>query len=219
MKKAFYLISLVSVLFVTLSGPAFALGMGFFGTLEGGSGDDWEIESPNGVSRDDYDSDVGRLGVGFVLDTAVAKDKLFNYRLNAALLGLDIELDNPNITGKGEAELVGLAFDNTFGFGVLRSEKVRLWLGPRVRVGFYVGDTDDFSTSQDDDVAVAEFGVGGAFGANFHVGPTVSLGLETGFMISGYAGEIETRAGNWDIEGSTASLFLNGVVLFRLSGD
>ena len=210
---------LVGFLVAAMSGNAVAAGLGFFGTLEAGTGEDWELEAPNGPSNDDYEADTGRFGIGFVFDTAVAKDKLFNYRLNAALVGLNVDLEHDYFLSEGDADLVGLVFDNTFGFGVLRRESVRLWIGPRVRVGFYTGDTDDFTTSGDNDVTAAEFGVGGVFGANFHVSPTVSLGVETGFMISGYAGEIETAFGDWDIEGGTGSLFLNGVVLFRLSGD
>jgi len=212
MKKLF-LLSLFGILFATMSGNAFAAGLGFFGTFEGGSGDDWEIDTNSQGSLKDIDSDVARFGVGFVFDTAVAKDKLFNYRLNAALVGVDIELTHDLFPDKADVDLVGLALDNTFGFGVLRTEKVRLWIGPRVRVGFYVGDVEE------DDVTAAEFGIGGALGANFHVSPTVSLGVETGFMYSGYAGEVETDFGDFDIEGTTGSLFLNGVVLFRLSGD
>jgi len=213
MRKLF-LLSLVGLLFATMTSNAFAVGMGFFGTLEGGSGDDWELEAPGGSTFGDLDVDVGRFGVGFVFDTAVAKDKLFNYRLNAAIVGVDLELTSDRFPGdNADVDLVGLALDNTFGFGVLRSEKVRLWIGPRVRVGFYTGDVED------DDVTAAEFGIGGVFGANFHVSPVVSLGVETGFMISGYAGEVETSFGDIDIEGTTGSLFLNGVVLFRLTGD
>jgi hypothetical protein len=214
--KKYVLLSLVSVLLMAFSGNVFAVGLGFSGTLEYGDGN-WELETQSDQTLYDDDGDVGRFGVGFVFDTAVAKDKLFNYRLNATVTGLNVELDN---TGGAEAELVGLVVDNTFGFGVLRNEKVRLWVGPRVRVGFLAGDTDDFDINGESDVAVFEFGVGGAFGANFHVGPTVSLGLETGVMLSGYAGEIEgTTLGDLDVTGGSLGFFLNGVVLFRLGDD
>ena len=58
-------------------------------------------------------------------------------------------------------------------------------------------------------------------GANFHVGQAVSLGVETGVMFSGYGGTVDTnRAGvEYDLTGSSANLFLNGVVMFRLRND
>ena len=213
MKKLIFL-TLIIVPFVASHGSAFAAGLGFFSTAEIGTGE-FEIEDSFGNELYDDDGDTARLGIGFVFDTAVARDKLFNYRLNVSVVRLDIELDD---VFNSEAELAGVAFDNTFGFGVLRTEKVRLWVGPRIRLGFYGGDADSFS-GNDDDVTAVDFGVGGALGANFHVGPAVSLGFETGVMISGYGGEIETGFGDLDLVGGATSLFLNGVVLFRLSGD
>jgi len=205
---------LMFLLLAFSGGSAFALGLGFYGTVQGGGGN-WELENQSGVKFYDDDGDTGRLGIGFALDTAVARDKLFNYRLNVGLERFDIDFDN---SGGTTGEFLGLAVDNTFGFGVMRTEKVRLWIGPRVRVALYGGDYDNDSTV---DIGLFEFGVGGVFGANFHVGPTVSLGFETGVMFSGYGGEVETNfAGvEYDLTGSSANLFLNGVVMFRLRND
>ena len=128
MRKLIY--GLVLLLLTLSGGRAFALGLGFYGTVQGGSGS-WELENQSGFTFYDDDGDTERFGIGFTLDTAVARNKLFNYRLNIGPERFDIDFDN---SGGATAELYGLAADNTFGFGVMRTEKVRLWAGPRVRI-------------------------------------------------------------------------------------
>ncbi len=202
----------IVVMLTFAQGNAMALGLGFYGSLQAGEGD-WEFENNFGPDDNFDGGDLTRLGFGFVLDTAVLKDRLFNYRLDIGFERFDADLGDTPVT----AELVGIAADNSFGFGVLRTEKVRLWLGPRVRVAAYGGD---FNNDASIDIALVEFGVGGVFGANFKVGPTVVLGVETGIMFSGYAGERENAFGvSNDFTGSSGNLFLNGVVLFRLGSD
>ena len=203
---------LIVALLTIAQGNAFALGLGFYGTLQAGEAD-WDFENITGPDTSYDGGDMTRLGFGFVLDTAVLKDKLFNYRLNVGFERFDADLGSTPIT----AELVGIAADSSFGFGVLRTEDIRLWVGPRVRVAAYGGD---FNNDSSIDIALIEFGVGGVFGANFKVGPTVVLGVETGFMFSGYSGERENAfSADTDFDGDSASLFLNGVVLFRLGSD
>lgn len=205
------LITIVALLTVA-HGNALALGLGFYGSLQAGEGD-WEFENLAGPDDNFDGGDLTRFGFGFVLDTAVLKDTLFNYRLDVGFERFDADLGGTSVT----AELVGIAADSSFGFGVLRTENVRLWVGPRVRVAAYGGD---FNNDSSIDIALVEFGAGGVFGANFKVGPTVVLGVETGFMFSGYTGEREDVLGiSRDFTGSSGNLFLNGVVLFRLGSD
>ena len=202
----------IIVLIAIVQGNAFALGLGFYGTVQGGEAD-WEFEDDFGRTINVDGGDMAQAGIGFALDTAVLKDTLFNYRLNVGLEGFEADLGSTSVT----AELGGIVADNSFGFGVMRTENVRLWLGPRVRLAVYGGD---FNLESSFDITLVEFGVGGVFGANFRVGPTVVLGIETGVMISGYSGIIEDNFGDTeDVTGNSASTFLSGVVMFRLGSD
>ena len=201
----------IVMLITVMQGNAFALGLGFYGAVQGGEAD-WEVENDFGPDLNFDGGDISKASIGFTLDTAVLKDTVFNYRLNVGPERFDADLGDTQFT----AELGGIAADNSFGFGVLRTENVRLWVGPRVRVAIYGGDFNDDSNV---DVALVEFGVGGVFGGNFGVGRTVALGFETGFMISGYAGIIDDGSEEPDFTGEGTSVFLNGVVLFRLGND
>ena len=58
----------------------------------------------------DYESD--RFGLGFVMDTNVAKDSLFNYRLEVGYQHSWREFDDFS----GEIESDGFTINNTFGF-------------------------------------------------------------------------------------------------------
>ncbi len=198
------------LVFLLLQGNAFAVGLGFYGTVQGGEGD-WE-EEDNGPDFEYDDGDTSRVGFGFTFDTAVLKDDVFNYRLNAGFEAFDADFVAGSFSDT--AELGGIAVDNSFGFGLLRTENVRLWAGPRVRVAIYGGE---FESNSGDDIVLFEFGVGGVIGANFKVGPTVAFAVETGVMFSGYGGGSEDRVGTgYDLTGDNSNLFLNGGVLFML---
>lgn len=136
-------------------------------------------------------------GFNFILDTAVAKDKVFNYRL-----GLGYEKETFDV---GTREVGRFALTNTFGFGVLRTEAVRLWLGPQI---FFAYGSDD--TYHDLDAGAAF-----VLGTNFAVGPVVSLGLELGYGIGFHRWEV----GRLDNDGLRNNFFLSGVLLFRIHDE
>ncbi|MDM7985818.1 MAG: hypothetical protein QUS13_00640, partial [Smithella sp.] len=71
------------------------------------------------------------LGAGFVLDTAVATDELFNYRLNVGWE--DSIADGTHFFKKGNANRVYAS--NTFGLGVFMNRYIRLWTGPQLDIG------------------------------------------------------------------------------------
>ena len=128
-----------------------AAGLGAFANISPGAAD-WEVDDA-GLELD-FEGDTRRLSFGFVMDTAPAQDRLFNYRLNVGLEAFEADWDDTCC----EMDLGGVAVDNTFGFGVLRTDSVRLWVGPRVRVGFYGGDLDPTG----EEIYLLELGGGGA---------------------------------------------------------
>ena len=117
----------------------------------------------------DSDIDFNTYAAGFSLDTNVAKNRLFNYRLNVGY--------------QWSSFSDGLSLDNVFGFGVLRNRHVRLWIGPSIRLGI-----DSINTSPLVDLMV---GGGPVVGVNFHTGNAGSAALTFGFQYL-YVGRINT---------------------------
>lgn len=192
-----------------------AIGLGLYGTWQGGAVD-WEFDDTDDSGFIfDYSGDTSGAGGGFVLDTAVARDKLFNYRLNIGIESLVADVDELAV----EMDLGGIAMDNTFGFGVLRKDSVRLWLGPRLRVGYFNGDVQP-EVAPNTDINLLEVGLGGVFGANFNIGSTVTLGLTTGYIYSGYGGIIEgVSDADVTLTGEGGKVLLSGVLIFRIGAD
>ena len=67
-----------------------------------------------------------------MFDTAVAQDKFFNYQLN---LGYD-EFTNKLPGSSRDLKLGGLMISNSFGFGIVRTDGFRLWMGPEIRLAW-----------------------------------------------------------------------------------
>lgn len=200
---------LLCSLFVT---DAMAIGIGFNLTGGGGSAD-WEVERdfwPYG--EDDDDVDVTRGGIGFIFDTTVAKNKLFNYRLNIGSEAVDYDTDY-----FGTFETKGWFMAHDFGFGIVRKKNLRIWAGPEVRLSFSQGELENNSNTE---LYMATFGVGPVLGLNLHFGKRVSLALKMGALSMGGGGYIENKTFGleWDITEEGSYSFVNVGVIFRL-GD
>jgi hypothetical protein len=107
--------------------PALALGFGAYFEYARGIG---QID----VGSFNLDRDSNVYAGGFALDTNVSRDSLFNYRLN---LGYEYTSRPdqlvPSLLGLGSSQN-GVSLNNMFGFGVYRSEHMRAWLGPSIRL-------------------------------------------------------------------------------------
>ena len=123
----------LSLLLMLATTPTLASGFGAFVEGISGSGD-VEIDWDNSGNQPPFDNDFSGGHFGFILDTNLARDSVFNYRLNVGLGALDAEDDFGTAL-----ELGGVTVDNTFGFGVVRSKSFRLWIGPQIRIGVYTG--------------------------------------------------------------------------------
>lgn len=196
--------------FVTLFfvSSASALGLGFYGSLGSGSGD-LEVDPEAGTDYE-FDTDNEHRSFGFVLDTAVAKDKVFNYRLQ---VGLDKWEEENSDTGD-KFEIDGFVVENDFGFGVVRRESFRLWLGPTLRIEYGEGIYND---NTDEEAAFFGIGVGPVIGVNFNFGRIFTLGLKSGYLFEGYGG-----AGKDLFEGdrytiSSRQIFINAAIIFRIN--
>ena len=136
------------------------------------------------TTYNDFDADASQFGINFIFDTNVSKNNIFNYRLN-----FGIEFFNHDFTYEysyydyyygmtfydyydGSFDGLRIVTDHTFGFGIVKSSVIRLWMGPNVRLGFIAGDN-------------AGITLGGGLtilGLNFNMGSVFTLALEAGYM-------------------------------------
>jgi hypothetical protein len=131
------------------------------------------------------------VGTGFVLDTAVASNDLFNYRLNA---GYDNVIDSGSpFFGGWSTHRITLS--NTFGIGLIRNKYIRLWAGPLVEFGCHLKkankrtygsfNTDaiiisDYSTN----IAMISLAFGAVVGLNINPGDLFTISFEVGLSTS-----------------------------------
>jgi len=215
MKKLYFIFSgLFVAAMILFSSPLMAVGLGVYLTGQGGS----YSCSPSDSTYDSFDLSTSEFGIGFVLDTTVAKDKIFNYRLN-------IELTNISATPEDGDSFSGVGFNifNTFGFGVVRKEKVRLWIGPQIGFGYFYADTtstyyssyygyESYTTSVDG----VRLSIGPMVGLNINLGPVVSLCFDTGFRVSSIFGGVDTYDEYIDFSGSGVEFVAHAGVIFRI---
>ena len=116
-----------------------------------------------------YSTDLGEygfLGAGLVLDSCLAKNQLFNYRLQ---LGYQKDLKYPDYpTHK-------ISMNNYFGFGIVRMKYFRWWLGPQLGLRYYILDSGNGTDNE------AGGNVGLVMGFNFNIGQVFTIGLDFGF--------------------------------------
>jgi len=168
----------------------------------------------NGTSTISYDEgyereiDIDHIGIGFVLDTKVASRGVFNYRLHLGFESAQY--------GELEDKFSRFALDNTFGFGIVQSKAVRLWLGPSIRLAY--------QTYSSESLNINSFGLGLApvLGLNINLGSVVSICPEFGFRFMFLGGEEEYDSYYYsDFESFTSTeryFFVNLALIFRI-GD
>jgi len=158
------------------------------------------------------------LRVGFTLDTAVARDRLFNYRLN-----LNYQRSWITVSALPQTfNYDGGEMENIFGFGVVRRPDLRWWVGPGLR---FSGGSDpitiitptqfsSFSASQ------IEAGVGIVTGVNLHRGDRISAGLTAGYYINWALFQINDGAADEpQYTGPMHRVSVGLTLLYRLGSD
>lgn len=196
MKRLMTLVLISGIVFLFSISNASAIGLGAYYQLGWGKAN-WKWDD-NGTAYNDSLDHRGRLP-GFVLDTNVAQDQVFNYRLQ-------LGLDQIKVAGGGKA--TGYVMDHIFGFGVVRNEFMRLWVGPQLHLSYY--DDADW----DSDFRLFGLGGGPAVGVNIHAGDTVSFCITNGFLLSSQLGE---AANGFDFSGYETLFYINFSVLFRIN--
>jgi len=142
-------------------------------------------------------------GFGVVFDSNIGKNSLYNYRLG---------LESVSMSRKdADFDLSRYNMIHTFGFGVLRKEMVRLWIGPRINIAYMTG-SGDFGYSE----TAVEFGIAPAIGVNVNLGSVVSLGLDLDYRFSTVGGSFSNDFGVDDsYAGSTTGMTARFLLMFR----
>lgn len=242
MKKTIFSFLLV-FMFVTLGlvTNAAAIGFGmYYNTMSGSS--DWDVDSDIGGDfmdyddSDDWDGDEETTSFGFVFDTNLARNELFNYRFELGLENSDVDLDIEfgDIDTEGTAELSGLVMTHDFGFGVFRTKDVRIWIGPEVKLSFLSGEIDVDGARLRDvdcDVNIFKFGLGPVAGLNFNIDPQLSLSIKVGVLLQNMTGEgdvditaydflgneVGHPSGDQEYEASDTYFFINFSIFYRMN--
>jgi len=189
-----------------------ALGIGVY--FSGGySYDKWETSTFHNLNK----ISLGYLnktmyGGGIILDTCAAKNEIFNYRLNVGIERYNIDplkntnlfdhFKNNNVTNSislKNVKIQRLGIINTFGFGILKRENFRLWIGPQLGFRYFWGISDHlnigfigiiyppkpgiyFFPYKGDLDFNNLFGIdiGAAIGCNFNFGELLTVSVEAG---------------------------------------
>lgn len=116
------IIAIASFAIIVFPCATHAVGLGVYGT-GGANFNTWE--SREGT----YSSQDFLYGGGLVIDSNVAKNAIFNYRFTCGYSQYRIK--DPQ-SGMIIDPFHRVGVGNIFGFGLLRTETVRFWLGPRI---------------------------------------------------------------------------------------
>ena len=199
-----------SLFFILSSSSAMAIGLGPYFNYEIGNMTLTDIDYGWYSDEDELDIDNRRIAIGFLLDTCTSQDSLFNYRLN---IGYGISNVEPDVDNSEDTDGGGFDMKHTFGFGVLRTSAVRLWIGPSIKL--YV----DAYSEDDVDLIVVGAGGGPEFGVNIHTGGLVSIGLTFGLNFNFVS---VSASGDDDLDSKTGSeimYYFQIAPIFNLGGD
>ena len=201
-----------------------AAGIGIYYTVGSGTGN-WSLEDGDDYIEDFYDTapmdiEVSGSGYGFVFDTNVAKNKIFNYRLSIGVENNEYELDfSPDdeiIPADAFTEDVDINYfvvDNTFGFAFFKTPAIRIWAGPELKIAYGNGDSDRY-----DNITMLKLGIGPVVGLNFNIGKLFTIGVTSGYLFEGVQGYGENPDGDdADFDGSNTYFYMNLSVLYRFS--
>lgn len=203
-------VSVPALLALSLLVGSSAHATGFGGYLSYGNVDGSLDDVLGGI---DLDYETDRFGIGMTLDTNVAKDRVFNYRLEIGYQHSWRKFDDVSSTLESD----GFTINNIFGFSPYRNENVRLWLGPALRLSVDVFDNDDIEPF--DDWISFGGGIGPIIGLNWHMGPRVSGSLSLSYQYMVMGEYIDTGFGDDVFDGHEHLVTFGFSVLFRTAGD
>ncbi|MFO8111042.1 MAG: hypothetical protein R6T92_00885 [Desulfosalsimonadaceae bacterium] len=221
MKTRFLLLLFLLTVTGFLLAPAHvdAVGLGPYVEYASGSGDFTEY---------DESIDIDARGFGFVFDSNATTSQLFNYRLHIGYSKLDIPGGTLDIPYRIDGYRITI--DNTFGFGIIKNENFRWWIGPHLHLSYSYWDTPigryDWRKGNVDFFSV---GTGVVTGMNFNLPKVVSICPELGLRYQyndsdTYEERRYSSSGYYDYEEQDFSydewvVFLKINLLFRVGDE
>lgn len=217
MKKLLVCAGVLLALFCARYSPVHAFGLGLFGNFDGGK----MIWDGKGANFMNY-------GGGFVMDTNLASDQVFNYRLELSFSNLRTPYDAEEVDIVSTLLMTNLLgtpyivrmpvtrYENSFlmttihyfGFGVVRTKTVRFWLGPQITLGGMLTNLTGLYA-----------GLGFAMGLNINIGDVFTLSFTGSGRFLG-AGRFYTYKGLTYTSGGYGGDGMATVAfIFRIPGD
>ena len=164
----------------------------------------FSLYSQSSVGTKDVKADYDpSLGLGLMYDTNVGENKLFNYRLGLEYMRVGVD----NVQGvSSDKSNNRVDIVNTLGFGIVRNEHMRLWIGPRINVAWNsdIGGVDNSGSA-------LEIGLAAAAGINVELNRDIVLGLDVDYRVAYLSGTWDENGGGsfyGDIEGATARVYV-----------
>jgi hypothetical protein len=160
---------IAAALLIALPATGFAEGWGINFTYDWGKGD---ITRDDGLVHHDVESET--FGGGISYDPNVSKDRLLNYRVD-----VNFEYLSQTYDGATPARGGGMSVNQALGFGIVRNERFRLWIGPSIRLavaGLTVESTPERKPWD------FQFGFGPMIGFNYNLGHRFATSLTTGYQ-------------------------------------
>lgn len=221
MKRFQYTLWFVTTIIVTsvIAIPCFAISFGVYG--KAGVSTSTYSFSPMAKTPNDH-----LLGFGLVLDTAVAKSKTFNYRLN---IGYENVVDSGNPLFMNQS-MHRIDSYHSFGLSPMANKYIRLWLGPSIGFHYQFAnqrfrDTSKFNyftSSSISDIKrvvhLALFDIGCLFGINIHLGDKVSVSAECGIYVGAGIGTEQTTRKKYTVLRDLYSGAIGGFFPYRTVG-
>lgn len=213
MKKLFLFFSTLVFMLCFGISTASAVGVGLSASM-GSSTIDWTSDVTNPSIPNAFSTDSEHQGFGFSMDTNLARERMFNYRLEISKS--DLTLKNFEGTGS-DFELDGIVFTNNFGFGARMGSALRMWFGPELKFMWMDGA---LSTNPAFDMDLFGFGFGAAVGLNFNLPGPVTLAAKLAYVMMDYAGDADHPTEFWTTyDGEEDLVYLTVTLFFRSSGD
>jgi hypothetical protein len=216
-----YLSILLLVAFSALCvSPAWSAGIGgnfTYGSSEGRVDDEDDFFPDINTSADVYE-------IGLSFDTNLAQDRLVNYRLSANLQIIEQKLNQR--AAKAKIDGAGFALNQVLGFGVFRSPRMRVFIGPSLHLG--IAGFDEHETVQGVRVKFEEVlftaALGPELGVNMHVGKRFTVSV-SGFYRYGL--QVQGFDDPFDVGGASDGVFTGDIhrvgvttaIYFRTGGD
>ena len=131
--------------------------------------------SASGVNDDDFDYTLkDKLGLGLAFATNLGKEDMMGYKLG-------LEYTNPEFDNfPDSATKIGIL--NTLEFAVYSNEVIKLWLGPRLNLGYEWYDKNGYSYSG------MEIGIAPATGINVNLPGNVSITFDLDYKFAWQGG-------------------------------